>query len=107
MLDRIIPADDRVVEFNGPLSAEVPVSQQGDRTIVHLLNFHLNRASNQIKVIEEIPPVLDTEIRLLREADPKRIYLAPEDTDLDWTRDGKHIVIPVARYDVHAMIVVE
>jgi len=36
-----------------------------------------------------------------------RIPIAPEDTDLEWTRDGQHIVIPSARYDVHAMIVLE
>ncbi len=107
VLDAIVPLSERKVEFAGPLSAEVRVMQQRERTVVHLLNFHLNRASNKIKVIEEIPPVLDTEIRLLREADPKRIYLAPEGQDLAWSRDGEHIVIPIARYDVHAMVVVE
>jgi len=107
VLDWVVAPAERVVEFRGPLSAEIRVSQQGERTIVHLLNFHLNRASNQIKVIEEIPPVLDTEIRLRREADPKRVYLAPEDEDLQWSRDGQHIVIPISRYDVHAMVVVE
>ena len=107
VLDALIPPDHRVVELKAPLSAEIRVSQQADRTIVHLLNFHLNRSSNRIKVIEEIPPVLDAEVRLLREAAPQRVYLAPENEDLSWTRDAGHIVVQISRYDVHAMIVVE
>ncbi len=107
LLDLLIPPSARVAEFDGPLSSEIRVMRQRGRTVIHLLNFHLNRASRQVRVMEEIPPVLDTEVRLLHRADPERVYLAPDRVPLSWRREGEHIVIPIDRYDTHAMIVIE
>jgi hypothetical protein len=107
VLDHIVPADMRVADLKAPLSAELRLTRQGNTTIVHLLNFHLNRGSNTVKVIEEIPPVLDAELRLLQRADPRSVCLVPEGRQLRWRREGPHIVVAIPRYDVHAMVAIE
>ena len=122
MLNQLIPPSERRVLFHAPLSAEIFVTRQGSRLVVHMLNFHANRPHVKTlygetprppTVLEEIPPVLDAEVRLLMQLDPERVYLvssglAPlERTPLPWVRDGNHIVVRIPRYDIHAMLVVE
>jgi hypothetical protein len=107
LLDWIVPADLRVLDVKAPLSAEIVLTRQGERLIVHLLNFSTNRRSSQMEIMEEVPPVLDVELRVLMEKDPSRVALVPGDDELSWSRDGKHVVIQVPRFDVHGMVIIE
>ena len=102
LLDLLIPPAERRVVFRAPLSAGIMVTRQAGRLVVHLLNFHANRphvktlygeTPHPPTVLEEIPPVLDAEIRLLLDRNPQQVYLMPssrrpEPIPLPWVRDG-------------------
>lgn len=109
LLKRLIAPDDRALEVTAPMSTEVRLMAQEGRQIVHLLDFNATRASSSTKVtvLEETRPVLDAQIRVQRDNDPTNVYLAPTREALPWTREGKHIVIDLPRFDLHAMVVLE
>ena len=107
ILNAMICVGDRVLEAKVPLSVELTLTKQKERLIIHMLNFQTNRKMCNVEVIEEIPPVFDSEVSILLDKDPTHVYLAPERQQLTWKRDGKHIVITVPRFDIHTMVVLE
>ena len=107
MLQRIVPTDTRVLDVKAPISAEIVLTRQGERRIVHLLNFSTNRRSSQMEIMEEVPPVLDVELRVLMDNDPQRVLLIPGGGELKWVREGAHVVVQVPRFDVHGMVILE
>ncbi len=76
------------------------------RTIVHLL-YGAPVLRGKINVLEDLTPVYDVKVELRASAAPKRVYLAPQNVDLDYTFENGVIKTTVPVVECHQMVVVE
>jgi hypothetical protein len=105
MLDLLLPQ--RLVMTDAPPSAEVTVTRQGDRHIVHVVNYQPNRRGGHVEVIEEVVPMRDIKIGLRIPHAPSATYTAPDRTPLsfDYFEGVATVTVPVIRE--HGMVVFE
>ncbi len=83
-----------------------------DQTKVHRYVNHLLYASPvsrgwQIQIIEDIIPIHDTFVELRIDKQPKRVYLAPEMKDLDYTYEDGVLTYTIDKFENHAMVVID
>lgn len=99
---------DKPVELKAPLWLEVALNRQGARTLIHLVNHHSTAPLPGHNVCaEQIPAVGPVTVRLRRDRKPGRVMLAPENTTLEWSFDGRRLEVIVPRVFIHSIIVVE
>ena len=96
------------------LSVGLPA--QGITTVMHQNKqhryiHHLIYASpvrkNEIEVIEDIVAVYGVNVELKLQCVPKRVYLAPESIDLQYTCEGGVLRYTVPEINCHQMVVVD
>jgi hypothetical protein len=105
MLDLLLPR--RLLTVHAPPSTEATVMRQGDRHVVHLVNYQPNRRGGHVEVIEEVVPLRDVEVKLRLPQEPSAAYVAPERTALavDYYEGVATVRVPEVRE--HAMVVFE
>ena len=116
-IDLLIPQP--LIRDCGPSKLETTVVRAGDRTIVHLLAFSVERRAKDLDVAEDALPLVDMPISV-KAAPPQRVYLVTDHTtsnageiaevremELDFEyRDGyAHSKVTVL--GGHAMLVIE
>ena len=98
---------DRLVEIDAPSAAEVTVTRQGSRRIVHLLYYPADRRTADLDIAEDTVPLRNVPLSLLSEKPPRRVYCAPSGQPLihDYGNGRVRVVVPVV--EGHQMVVVE
>jgi hypothetical protein len=106
LLAKLLP--NRWVEIdNTPLSLEVSLMRQNNRTILHLLNYNAERRTATLDIIEDVTTLRDLSISIKADKKPTRVYLAPENTDLQWQYANGSVEATLLELRGHAMIVLE
>jgi hypothetical protein len=77
-----------------------------DRTVVHLVYASPVKRSQKIEVIEDLIPLHNVRVDLRTET-PKRVYLAPQNTDLPFTSENGVVSVTVPEFTCHQMVVFE
>ena len=115
------------IEVNAPSTVITTYWRQGDRIIIHLLNYTTNQriltasftgarqplpgysSGPPIHPITEIIPVTDIEIKLSKEVFPDTIhaYIALSGKKLDVRKTGNNISVKLNRLDEYEVIVIE
>lgn len=103
MIDRLI---EKTVETNLPNQGVVTLTKQNERMIVHLLCATTAKRGN-IEVIEDIIPVCDTKVSVRTGKLPNRVYLAPQNIDIEYTAENGYVSFSVDKFECHQMVVVE
>jgi len=98
---------DKLVRTNAPPTAEVTVTKQGSRRIVHIVNYHPNRRGKHVEVIEEVIPLQDVQISLHSKGRPKSVYLAPERKALPHKQSKGRVTCTVPVVKENAVVVFE
>ncbi len=80
---------------------------QENRTVVHLVYGVPVKRGQGIELVEDLTPVHDIDIALRVGAAPKRVYLAPQNTDLPYTVESSVLKATVPTVLCHQMVVVE
>jgi len=78
-----------------------------NRTIVHLLYAPPSKRGNGIEVIEDLPVLTDINISLQVEGNIKRVYLAPQNEDLNYELKDGTLTANIPPFSCHQMIVIE
>ena len=78
-----------------------------ERTIVHLLYYTAERRTEKLDLIEDVVPIFDLAMSLKLEKAPKRVYVAPEGTDVPFEYLAGRVNLRVPEINGHAMIVFE
>jgi hypothetical protein len=103
-LDLLLPV--RLVATDAPASAEVSVMRQGERQIVHVVNYHASRrAPAHVEALETPVPLRDVALRLRRSEPTARVFLARAGADLPFSVDDGLVSVTVPRIDLHELIV--
>jgi len=96
-----------LLRVEAPTSTEATITQQGERTIIHLLHYTPERRGENLDLVEDIVPLYQVHLALRRDVKPTRVYLAPEGTDVPFTLTDGYLQMSVPEVRGHAMVVVE
>jgi len=96
-----------MVRAAAPTSAELTVTAQDNRRIVHVLYYTPERRSPDLDIVEDTAPLMNLKAALRMERRPSQVYLAPQRQQLRFDYDGAyaHVVIPAV--NGHQMAVFE
>jgi len=102
-IDRLL---DKTLETNLPSQGTVTLTKQKNRLIVHLLYATAVRRGN-VDVIEELVPIHDTRVKVKTFDKPKRVYLAPQNSDIEFSFKDGYTEFTVDCFECHQMIIME
>ena len=105
LLEKLLP--EPLLRVAGPAATEATVMRQAERTIVHLLHYSPERRTDRLDLIEDVIPLFDLPLSLKMERPPKRVYLAPRETPLEFEHLAGRVNLRVPEVRGHAMIVFE
>ena len=107
ILAELLPAP-IVKVTNMPSFARVTVSSKPDRTMVYLMSYVPEKRGDKIEMIEEAIAIHGAKLALrLDGARPKKVYLAPEGTELSFTIKNNYICVDVPAFSGYAVVVFE
>jgi Hypothetical glycosyl hydrolase 6/Beta-galactosidase trimerisation domain len=104
-ISRLLP--EPLVKLEGPSTAEVTVTEQEGRRIVHLLHYPAERRTPDIDIVEDVIPLFQVKLALRTERRPQRVYLAPQRTSLNFDYSGGYARTVVPSVFGHQMVVFE
>lgn len=97
--------DEKVLVTNLGSMGVATLLEQKDRYIAHLLYAIPTKRGKNIEIIEDIYPVNDVELAVKVKENVKRVYLAPQNTDVDFTVDNGYVKVKGIKIDCHQMVV--
>lgn len=104
-LERLLPQP--MVRAELPSTAQVTVTAQPGRRIVHVLHYIPQRRAPNLDVVEDVIPLNNVKLALRSDRRPRQVYLAPQRQALpcDWEESYARVVVPAVTG--HQMIVFE
>ncbi len=87
--------------------ATLQVQDKEKRFIAHLLYAPIQKRGNNVEVIEELIPVIDTEVLLKTDKKIRKVYLAPQMEEIDFTECNGAVKAKVGKFECHQMVVFE
>jgi len=104
LLDRLI---EPIVRCDAPTGAEVTLTRQGSRTIVHILYFSAERRAPGLDLIEDIVPLHNVPVTVRTERCPGAVTVVPEQRSIPFHWDNGHITFTIPVVPGHAMLAIE
>ncbi len=104
-IDKLIPGP--LIKVSAPSTAEITLTEQPGRKIVHLLHYPAERRGVDLDVVEDIIPLFDIPVSLKLSHRPRQVYLAPELQSLRTEYDNGYATVTVPKVSGHAMLVFE
>ncbi len=105
-VDLLLPAP--LLATDAPATAEVALTRQGQRQIVHVVNYHASRrAPGHVEALETPAPLRDVTLRLRRPWPTGRVFLAHDGAEIPFAARAGVVTATVPRVDAHAMVVFE
>ena len=105
VLEKLLP--EPFLRVAAPAATEATVTRQTNRTIVHLLHYSPERRTDRLDLIEDVIPLFDLPLSLRMERSPKRVYLAPQQTPIEFEHLAGRVNLRVPEVRGHAIIVFE
>jgi hypothetical protein len=102
---RLMP--DPMIKADGPSHLEAVVLERDNQVIVHLLSFLSSRRAPGLDLIEDAFPLVNMPLAVRLPDKPARVYLAPQQQDIQWDYHDNYIRMELTVTDGHAMIVIE
>ena len=99
--------DEPAVKCALPTTAELTLREQDGRYILHILNYIIQKKSRAMDIIEEKLPLYNQKIEVRLAKKPKKAYMAPQQTELDFFYDGKYASIAIPEINGHQIVVIE
>jgi hypothetical protein len=96
-----------ILRVKAPSTAEVTVTEQPGRKIVHLLHYPAERRGTDIDVVEDVIPLFNIPLSVKASRRPRQVYLAPGLQTLPWTFDNGYVQLNVPDVYGHSMVVIE
>jgi len=105
VIDLLVP--EPLVRIDAPTGTEVSLMRQKNRTILHLLSYAPERRAKNLDLVEDIVPLNEvaTSVKLARK--PKRVYLAPDQTPIEFDFVDGRCEFFIPEVLGHAMVVFE
>lgn len=95
------------VKTSLPAQGIVTLTKQRGRYVVHLLYGVPVKRGKNIEIIEDIQPLYEIEVQVKSKNEIKRVYLAPQELELEYKQENGTVHFKVPKLELHQMIVVE
>ncbi len=105
ILSRILP--EPLIRLDAPAMTEATITRQGARSIVHVLHYSPQRRTPSLDIVEDIVPLFNIKLSLKTPRKPARVYLAPDESPLDFEYANGRTETVIPRIDGHAMVIFE
>jgi Hypothetical glycosyl hydrolase 6/Beta-galactosidase trimerisation domain len=102
---KLIP--DPVLRVDAPSTAEVTLTEQPGRKIVHLLHYPAERRGVDLDVVEDVIPLFNIPLSLKLSSIPRQVYTAPDLQPLHAKYENGYASVTVPSVLGHAMVVFE
>lgn len=96
---------ERMIKTNLPAQGIMTVQEQQDRFVAHMLYAAPVTRGKDTQIIEDLIPIYDTELEITLPSAPKKVYLAPQMTEIPYELDGNTVKLKVDKFTGHQMIV--
>ena len=102
---RFLP--DPLIKSDAPSTAQITVTEQSGRWIVHILNYVPERRAPGLDIVEEASPIVNLNVALRLGERPRQVYLVPQrrNLELGYINGYAHVVVPIV--NGHQMLVFE
>ncbi|CAM3963588.1 beta-galactosidase trimerization domain-containing protein [Saccharibacillus endophyticus] len=111
LLDRLLEsaAGERTLRVDLPAQGVATLQEQpaANRRVLHLLYAPPVRRGKDTEVIEDLPLVKSTDVRLAEQYPVRELYLAPERQSLPFVQENGQIRFTVPEWSCHQMVVIE
>ena len=104
-LRRLLP--DPLIRTDAPSTAEISVTEQSGRRIVHLLHYPAARRCPDLDIVEDVIPLANVKLALRMEKAPQKVYLAPQRQSLKFNYAAGYAEVVVPSVKGHQMVVFE
>ena len=96
-----------MVKADGPSYVSATAVKNEKATIVHFLSFSPERRADGLDVVEDAIPVVDLPVSVRMDKKPGRVYLAPDEENLDFVYENGFVHTKFSFYGGHCMLVLE
>ncbi len=105
----ILLGEKKTLETDLPAQGVVTLMRQEakHRSVCHLLYASPVRRGSDVEIIEDIIPLHQISLTLRQQRPVRRVYLAPENQDIPFTRENGTIRLIVPEVNCHQMVVFE
>lgn len=98
---------EKTVHTNLPAQGIIQLANQDNKYILHLLYASPVKRGNGIEIIEDILPIYNTRVSIVLKDKPKRVYLAPRNTDVEFKYADGRAELTIEEFECHQMVVFE
>ncbi|MHB9132928.1 MAG: alpha-amylase family protein [Armatimonadota bacterium] len=96
-----------LVTTDAPSTAEVSLTRQGTRDIVHMVNYHAcRRATQHVEALEPPVPLYNVQLSL-RKAGVTSVKLARASQSVPFTQDGDVVTVTIPKVEIHELVIFE
>lgn len=104
-IQRMLPKP--LIKAEAPSTAQITVTAQEGRKIVHVLHYAAERRTRDIDIVEDTIPLQNLKLALRTEERPRQVYLAPQRQSLRFGYAEGYTQVSVLEVRGHQMIVFE
>jgi Hypothetical glycosyl hydrolase 6/Beta-galactosidase trimerisation domain len=104
-IQRLLPKP--LIRSNAPSTAQITVTEQQSRRVVHMLNYVPERRAPHLDIVEEASPLADVEISLRAPSSPRLVQLVPQLETLRSTFEGGYVHVTIPKVNGHQMVAFE
>ncbi len=106
VIDELIGST-KSVKTNLPAQGIATLTKQDNRRILHLLYASPVKRGKGVEIIEDILPLYNITAEVKTDIQAKRVYLAPQNKDIEFTQNGDTVKFVVPEIENHQMVVIE
>jgi len=97
-----------LIRMDGPWWIEMSARKKDGRTLIQFVNrSSAGYTAPNRHMVEQVPPSGSFTVTLPRVEKPKRCYMAPDETGLEWTWNAGLLTVKIAGLDIHNALIVE
>ena len=104
LIDTLLP--EKTIKTNLPAQGVIELTKKGNKRVVHLLYASPVKRGVSTEIIEDILPILDTEVCVISEP-PKRVFTAPQKNEIEFKYENGYVKFSIDKFECHQMIVLE
>lgn len=107
MLDKML-GDEKTLTTNLQSNGVVTLMEQKNenRYVNHLL-YAVTKMRGNTEVIEDAPVTINTSVSIKLDSEPKRVYSAPDETDIPFTYENGMLSYTLKEFTLHGMVIIE
>ena len=107
MIDKMLGDSKTLTTDLGSNGVVTLMEQKNENRYVNHLLYAVTKLRGATEVIEDAPTTINTKVSIKLENKPKRVYLAPEERDIDFVYENGVLTYTVDKFTLHGMVIID